>query len=1318
MEEYAGYTGRLLAGRYRLPLPPADAYEPAESLAWDTASEQEVLVRQVPLPEVVDAEVVDDGHEGHGGVDGRDEDRWDGQDGGRWGGSGPWGGAESPGGHGADRGPAGPYDGRPTRRPTDPVVRRAMTAAVAAAQLPDHPRLDQVFDVFVEDDALWVVSERVPAARPLAALLAEQPLSAHRAAEIAADLLAALRIVHAHGWVHRNLTARTVLICEDGRALLTGLAVGAAEEALCGYDPLPEDPPEDGGEAVAAGAADAGEPDGSGSGEPFGSGAGGAGSVPQAGSDASTTRARAALAAARDEDGALNGGHEPPQSARETYGPGPRPATWTGHRLPEGFAARDDEPAARRDGYAGASADLPHPAGTSGSRRGIFGFEGIEPGGTDAPGAPGASEGRGGPGGARGPVPPPRGTERHPGSGQGADAPEEPVARTPRRGAIAAYRAGAQRAVADARDAARRTRDGQPGGPADGRQPDTDWWAAPRAEANGPGREERRPYHALDDDVCWLPSDEDEVRPDALPGGEVRQLARDEIYGPRAAGPYGAAPTHGRRHDDGDSAPDPAAPGARPGAERGDGPTALPGARSAESRSAPARWAAGDEAGPGLDRPGGARRHLRGLPTTSPYEGESPAEAPTGTAPGEAAPGANGARTGGAYGAGAHPGGRHGSAPAMGEPHGVAPYGDPHGAGPGGASYGRASRGAAPSEGDPHRSDPHGGAPRGAGPRGAAPYSGDPHATGPREGAPHGAGPHGGASYSGGVPHHSAASHGPGPHKSAPHTSAPHSGAPYDRGPLGPAGAGEPGGEWTGGAPGAEGVPGGEGAGEWYGEPGEGVGVESDRAWDGPDRYRGPATALAAERARHTRMTLVGPVTERWAPEQAGPVYENWRLAPPVGPAADLWALGVLLFRAVQGHAPYPEDSVSELVQMVCAEPPAYAEDCGPLRPVVESLMRQDPTDRPDFEELRGWLRSLVRSAPEPDVGLRTVVAPSLEAGAPADPKRLPIVRRRGELVRKRRRGSRAGARPAAHAGREHRRPPEHVRVPADVEATQPQEPVREVRREDRRAGGGSGPRRLGVLVLALILLGMVAAVAFVAWFLPNGTGGENARKGSVVVPGTREEAAPGDRETGEKRDAADKRAEKPADPKEGKEGDGRKGGDGDGRKKTGSGSPAADPPGSPKAPKGYKISRDPAGFRIAVPKEWDRRFANGRGQVRYNGGEVEMVVVNGRDATGRFGKDPMAYQSEKEPELAAYRASDWASTGGLRRIDVGDTAMAEGTFSWREGGGRQVYARNRAMILDGRYHVLLVLGSQSRKAEIDRHFEAVADTYRVTRSR
>ncbi|MGW0899171.1 protein kinase, partial [Streptomyces goshikiensis] len=156
----------------------------------------------------------------------------------------------------------------------------------------------------------------------------------------------------------------------------------------------------------------------------------------------------------------------------------------------------------------------------------------------------------------------------------------------------------------------------------------------------------------------------------------------------------------------------------------------------------------------------------------------------------------------------------------------------------------------------------------------------------------------------------------------------------------------------------------------------------------------GPRTGLDAERARQTRMAVVGAVTERWAPEQARSVQGPWQLAAPVGPATDLWALGALLYRAVQGHAPYPEDSAAELVEMVCAEAPAFAEECGPLRPVVESLLRQDPTERPDFEELRGWLRSLVRSAPEPDGGTGIGMLPMPEP----DPAKLPVVRRRGDL--------------------------------------------------------------------------------------------------------------------------------------------------------------------------------------------------------------------------------------------------------------------------------------------------------------------------------
>lgn len=241
------YAGRVLADRYRLPLPPSDEYELTESRAFDTYSGQEVLVRQVPLPEVVEAEVLD--AEGlPDGFTARDV---------------------------RDRGVGRRTSARSSaRRPSDPAVRRAVEAAQAAARIPDHPRLDQVFDVFADGGSLWIVSELV-AARPLAALLAEKPLTPYRAAEVAADVLTALRVLHAHGWVHRNITARTVLVCDDGRVMLTGLAVGAAEEALCGYDPVPVEDG-DGYDGSGAGTFGGGPVSGGGFGERGGPGAGGA----------------------------------------------------------------------------------------------------------------------------------------------------------------------------------------------------------------------------------------------------------------------------------------------------------------------------------------------------------------------------------------------------------------------------------------------------------------------------------------------------------------------------------------------------------------------------------------------------------------------------------------------------------------------------------------------------------------------------------------------------------------------------------------------------------------------------------------------------------------------------------------------------------------------------------------------------------------------------------------------------------------------------------------------------------------------------------
>ncbi|MFJ1874888.1 protein kinase [Streptomyces sp. KS_5] len=1022
------YAGRVLADRYRLPLPPSDEYELTETRAFDTYSGQEVLVRQVPLPEVVEAEVLDaEGlPEGFTARDARER--------------------------GAGRRTSARSS---TRRPSDPAVRRAVEAAQAAARIPDHPRLDQVFDVFAEGGSLWIVSEFV-AARPLAALLAEKPMSPYRAAEVASDVLMALRVLHAHGWVHRNITARTVLVCDDGRVMLTGLAVGAAEEALCGYDPVPPAEDGDGGEAGAAGGglvAFGGVPaSGGGVGGPGGSG--GVGGPAGVGGP-----------------GQLAGGSG---SGSGAVGPGAGGS---------GAGGNDPEAARRAAIEARAAGGLPVPAADAGNGDGASG---------------------GAPGGAR---------------ETGGDI------RAARAGAIAAYRAGA-RAAARVQEAGQSGRVALPGA-----RPASE--GGPASQANGA----TQPPYASG-------SSGDGV---ATPPGQIA-----DPYGVQATPWHGAAPRGGAI-----------------------------GTPAEADRDRAALPPAGQGPQQGFGTPPG---------TTVPAHGVGGYPAQGSPAPGGGAfvPGADGFSAQGTSGPGAGgpvPG--PGGFPAHGTPTPGTPIPTP----------GTTTPATLPGAGSFY---PH-----------TTPAPGTPSTTGASSAPGHSSAP--------GTPSATGASSAPG-----------HSSAPGDPSTPGTPNSPHPPARWN-------------------------------DLVKGAPVHRGPATALAAERARQARMAVVGPVTERWAPEQAGPVHENWRLAAPIGPATDLWALGALLFRAVQGHAPYPEESTAELVQMVCAEPPAFAEECGPLRPVVESLLRQDPTERLDFEELRGWLRSLVRSAPEPEAGAHVVAAP------PVDPNRLPIVRRRGELVRRRR------ARLPAHHGR-HKR-------------------AKSTKRE-------ASPRRLGRTLLLLVLLGMAAAITYAMMFMPKA---DQGNAGTAGGDRTGSAGQAGDADTGESAEASSEPRPDQTSPESG-----------NGPSES-AGSDDETQSDDPEVPDGFTLRKDDAGFQVAVANGWDRTPKNGRGQVVYSHGDFDLFVVPGRDGTDQYGGDPMVYQREHERELQPYRDSSWASSSGLKSIQVGERSMAEGQFTWTDGEGRELFVRNLAILIDGRYHVVQVRGPEAERDEVTRLFEQASATYQVT---
>ena len=121
----------------------------------------------------------------------------------------------------AGRPPAGPWRRR-APRPRYPTTRGWCRSSTSSSRT-----------AACGSSANWSPRARWPRSSPTSRL------TPYRAAEVASDVLTALRALHAHGWTHRNVTARTVLVCDDGRAMLGGLAAGAAQEALCGYDPVP-----------------------------------------------------------------------------------------------------------------------------------------------------------------------------------------------------------------------------------------------------------------------------------------------------------------------------------------------------------------------------------------------------------------------------------------------------------------------------------------------------------------------------------------------------------------------------------------------------------------------------------------------------------------------------------------------------------------------------------------------------------------------------------------------------------------------------------------------------------------------------------------------------------------------------------------------------------------------------------------------------------------------------------------------------------------------------------------------------------------------